>query len=43
MIETYMKTFDLFNCDYLPKYDKKEKIIDNIVRLCLISTYDRIS
>lgn len=43
LIETYMKTFDLVNCDYLPKYNKTEKIIDNIVKLCLISTYDRIS
>ena len=42
LIETYMKTFDKIECDYLEEYTSKG-IIENLVKLTLILTYDRIS
>ena len=42
LIETYMKTFDKKECDYLEEYTSKG-IIENLVKLTLILTYDRIS
>lgn len=41
LIEYYMKTFDKIECSYIPKYDNSQKMMENIVKLCLIATYDR--
>ena len=43
LIECYMKTFDKIECNYIEKYDKTKTITENLVKLCLIATYDRIS
>ena len=42
LIETYMNTFDKIECDYLEEYTSKG-IIEILVKLTLILTYDRIS
>lgn len=43
LIECYMKTFDKIECPYIEKYDSKHINTENLVKLCLIATYDRIS
>ena len=42
LIETYMKTFIKIEYDYVEEYISKG-IIENLVKLTLILTYDRIS
>ena len=43
LIECYMKTFDKIECPYIEKYDNTHIITENLVKLCLIATYDRAS
>ena len=43
LIEYYMKTFDKIECNNLEKYDNSNNIVGILIKLCLISTYDRLS
>ena len=43
LIEYYMKTFDKIECYNLEKYDNTNLIMEYIIKLCLISTSDRLS
>ena len=43
LIEYYMKTFDKIECGDLENIYGANNILRNIIKLCLISTYDRLS
>ena len=43
LIEYYMKTFDKIECGDLENIYESNNILRSIIKLCLISTYDRLS